>query len=81
MTAYHGFIAGAASISEAIGMPSVLAEVRAVLSETKNLLVRKHEFRPEVRQEYIDTNRLRFANEELTDTIERVGRQPLHKFS
>jgi mannitol-1-phosphate 5-dehydrogenase len=80
-TAYHGFIAGATSIAEAIGMPAVVAEVRSVLAETKELLVAKHGFAPEVQQEYIETNLLRFANDELTDTLERVGRQPLRKLS
>lgn len=80
-TAYHGFLAGARSIAEAIGMPAVRAEVRAVLDETKQLLVAKHEFAPDVQQEYIEANLLRFANEELTDTVERVGRQPLRKLS
>jgi mannitol-1-phosphate 5-dehydrogenase len=80
-TAYHGFLAGAGSISEAIGMPAVQAEVRAVLAETKKLLVGKHGFSPEVQQDYIETNLTRFANEELTDTVERVGRQPLRKLS
>ena len=80
-TAYHGFIAGAVSIADAIGMPGVLAEVRAVLAETKQLLVAKHGFTPEMQQEYIETNLARFANDELTDTVERVGRQPLRKLS
>jgi mannitol-1-phosphate 5-dehydrogenase len=80
-TAYHGFLAGATSIAEAIAMPTVLAEVRAVLAETKELLVAKHDFEPEVQQDYIETNLARFANEELTDTVERVGRQPLRKLS
>ncbi|HEY1531940.1 MAG TPA: mannitol-1-phosphate 5-dehydrogenase [Galbitalea sp.] len=80
-TAYHGFLAGADSIADAIGMPSVLAEVRAVLAETKELLVAKHGFSAEVQQEYIDTNLARFANDELTDTVGRVGRQPLRKLS
>jgi len=80
-TAYHGFLAGATSIAEAIGMPAVLAEVRAVLAETKALLIAKHDFAPEVQQEYIETNLLRFANDELADTPERVGRQPLRKLS
>jgi mannitol-1-phosphate 5-dehydrogenase len=79
--AYHGFAAGASSIAEAIGMPGVLSEVRAVLAETKALLVAKHEFEPEVQQQYIETNLVRFANDELTDTVERVGRQPLRKLS
>jgi len=80
-TAYHGLLAGAGSIAEAIGMPAVRDEVRSVLAETKALLVAQHGFAPEVQQEYIETNLVRFANEELTDTVERVGRQPLRKLS
>jgi mannitol-1-phosphate 5-dehydrogenase len=80
-TAYHGFLAGAASISEAVAIPSVEAAVRAVLEETKALLVAKFDFPPAVQQQYIDTNLTRFANQELTDTVDRVGRQPLRKLS
>jgi mannitol-1-phosphate 5-dehydrogenase len=79
--AYHGFVAGASSLAEALAIPSVVAEVRAVLEETKELLVAKHEFPPEVQQQYIETNLVRFANPELSDTVERVGRQPLRKLS
>jgi mannitol-1-phosphate 5-dehydrogenase len=78
---YHGFVAGASSLAEALAIPSVAAEVRAVLEETKALLVAKHEFPPEVQQQYIETNLVRFANPELSDTVERVGRQPLRKLS
>jgi mannitol-1-phosphate 5-dehydrogenase len=80
-TAYHGFLAGSASISEAIANPTVLAAVRAVLGETKALLIAKHDFDPAVQQAYIETNLLRFANPELHDVVERVGRQPLRKLS
>jgi mannitol-1-phosphate 5-dehydrogenase len=80
-TAYLGFVAGATTISEAIAIPSVLAGVRAVLAETKALLVAKHDFAAEVQQGYIEKNLLRFANDELTDTVDRVGRQPLRKLS
>ena len=80
-TAYHGFLAGASSISEAIAIPSVLAEVRAVLGETSALLVAKHEFDPAVQQAYLEKNLERFANPHLTDTVDRVGRQPLRKLS
>jgi mannitol-1-phosphate 5-dehydrogenase len=80
-TAYHGFLAGASSISEAVTIPSVEAAVRAVLAETKALLVAKFDFPPEVQQQYIETNLVRFANDELTDTVDRVGRQPLRKLS
>ncbi len=80
-TAYHGFVAGASSISEAIAIPSVLAEVRAVLTETSALLVAKHGFDPAVQLAYLEKNLERFANPHLTDTVDRVGRQPLRKLS
>ena len=80
-TAYHGFLAGAESISEAIAIPSVLAEVRAVLAETSQLLVAKHGFDPAVQKAYLEKNLERFANPHLTDSVERVGRQPLRKLS
>jgi mannitol-1-phosphate 5-dehydrogenase len=77
--AYHGFAAGVSSMSEAFSTPAIAAEVRAVLAETKALLVAKHDFDPEVQQAYIDKNMVRFANPELSDTVDRVGRQPLRK--
>jgi mannitol-1-phosphate 5-dehydrogenase len=77
--AYHGFAAGVSSMSEAFSTPAIADEVRAVLAETKALLVAKHGFDPEVQQQYIDKNMVRFANPELSDTVDRVGRQPLRK--
>ena len=79
--AYHGFLAGVETMSEAFALPAVIAEVRAALDETKQLLVAKHDFDPEVQQAYIDKNMVRFANPKLSDTVERVGRQPLRKLS
>jgi mannitol-1-phosphate 5-dehydrogenase len=77
--AYHGFAAGVASMSEAFSTPAIADEVRAVLAETKALLVAKHGFDPETQQAYIDKNMVRFANPQLSDTVDRVGRQPLRK--
>jgi mannitol-1-phosphate 5-dehydrogenase len=77
--AYHGFAAGVSSMSEAFSTPAIADEVRAVLAETKALLVAKHGFDPDVQQQYIDKNMVRFANPELSDTVDRVGRQPLRK--
>jgi mannitol-1-phosphate 5-dehydrogenase len=79
--AYHGFVAGVGTMAEAFALPAVISEVRAVLAETKELLVAKHGFDPEVQQAYIDKNMIRFANPNLSDTVERVGRQPLRKLS
>ena len=80
-TAYHGFLAGATSIAEAIAIPAVVAEVRAVLGETSAFLVAKHDFDPATQAAYLEKNLERFANPYLTDTVERVGRQPLRKLS
>jgi mannitol-1-phosphate 5-dehydrogenase len=79
--AYHGFLAGVETMSEAFALPAVITEVRAALAETKELLVAKHNFDPAVQQAYIDKNMVRFANPKLSDTVERVGRQPLRKLS
>jgi Mannitol-1-phosphate/altronate dehydrogenases len=79
--AYHGFVAGAESLSVAMGMPEVVAEVRAVLQETKALLIARHDFSEQTQEEYIQNNLARFANPSLPDTPARVGRQPLRKLS
>ncbi len=77
--AYHGFQRGASTIAEAMSLPEVLAEVQAVLAETKVLLVARHEFQPAVQEEYIRRNLARFATPHLPDTPARVGRSPLRK--
>jgi mannitol-1-phosphate 5-dehydrogenase len=77
--AYFGFLAGAAAISDALALPIVDASVRAVLDETKRLLVAKHGLDAGKQQDYIDRILVRFANPHLPDTVDRVGRQPLRK--
>ena len=77
--AYHGFQRGVSTIAEAMSLPEVLAEVQAVLAETKALLVARHEFQPALQDEYIQRNLARFANPHLPDTPARVGRSPLRK--
>ena len=77
--AYHGFASGAVSQADAMALPEVSAEVRAVLEETKQLLVAKHGLDPAEQEAYLTKNLKRFANPALADTVERVGRQPLRK--
>jgi mannitol-1-phosphate 5-dehydrogenase len=79
--AYHGFVAGADTLSAAMAMPKVESEVRAVLEETKRLLVARHGFPEGMQDEYVQKNLRRFANPYLPDTPARVGRQPLRKLS
>ncbi len=80
-TAYFGYVAGIEKISDAMTDPGVQAQVRAVLEETKGLLVRKHEFAEADQEAYVQKILLRFANEFLPDTVNRVGRAPLRKLS
>jgi mannitol-1-phosphate 5-dehydrogenase len=79
--AYHGFDRGFVQIREALATPELQAEIRAVLAETKQLLVLKHGFDPDEQQAYIEKTLKRISNPHLPDTCERVGRNPLRKLS
>ncbi|RFA13467.1 mannitol-1-phosphate 5-dehydrogenase [Subtercola boreus] len=80
-TAYFGAAEGIAPVAEAIAVPDIFTKVKAVLEETKSLLVAKHEFDSSVQEAYLEKNLQRFANPYLPDTVDRVGRAPLRKLS
>ena len=61
-TAYHGFARGIRKLSDALADDAVRAAVTGVLSETKRLLVAKHEFSDEAQQAYVDKILQRFEN-------------------
>ncbi|MEV4953529.1 mannitol-1-phosphate 5-dehydrogenase [Paenarthrobacter nitroguajacolicus] len=79
--AYFGYQAGLAKISDAMADPGVAAKVRAVLEETKELLVAKHGFVEAEQEAYVQKILSRFTNPHLPDTVNRVGRAPLRKLS
>lgn len=79
--AYYGAAVGVSAISDALAHPEVEAAVRAVLDETKTLLVAKHGLDEATQQAYIEKILVRFSNPYLPDTVDRVGRQPLRKLS
>ena len=79
--AYFGYAAGLEKISDAMADPSVAAKVRAVLEETKQLLVAKHGFVEAEQEAYVQKILSRFTNPHLPDTVNRVGRAPLRKLS
>lgn len=79
--AYFGFEAGLEKISEAMADQDVAADVRAVLDETKQLLVAKHGFSHDEQEAYVQKILGRFTNPHLPDTVHRVGRAPLRKLS
>ena len=80
-TAYHGFVRGAATLSDAIADSEVRREVEAVLTETSAVLTSEHGFDAETHQAYVSRTLARFANPSLPDTPTRVGREPLRKLS
>lgn len=80
-TAYFGYGAGITKIADALANDEVRAQVEAVLAETKQLIVEKFGFAPEVQQAYIDKIIGRFQNPGLPDTAQRVGRAPVRKIS
>ncbi|WP_427172899.1 mannitol-1-phosphate 5-dehydrogenase [Arthrobacter sp. 92] len=77
--AYFGFEAGLEKISDAMADQDVAADVRAVLDETKELLIHKHGFNREEQDAYVEKILGRFTNPHLPDTVSRVGRAPLRK--
>jgi mannitol-1-phosphate 5-dehydrogenase len=77
--AYFGFEAGLEKISEAMADQDVAEDVRAVLEETKQLLVTKHGFSNDEQEAYVQKILVRFSNPHLPDTVNRVGRAPLRK--
>ncbi|MFJ6026992.1 mannitol-1-phosphate 5-dehydrogenase [Pseudarthrobacter sp. NPDC092424] len=79
--AYLGFEAGLEKISDAMADQDVAEDVRAVLEETKQLLVAKHGFSNGEQEAYVQKILVRFANPYLPDTVTRVGRAPLRKLS
>lgn len=78
-TAYLGYTRGIDTIAEALAVPELEAEVRAVLAETSSLIVAKHGFTAEQQREYVEQTLARITNPELPDTCTRVGRSPLRK--
>ncbi|PZU33116.1 MAG: mannitol-1-phosphate 5-dehydrogenase, partial [Microbacterium sp.] len=80
-TAYHGAQAGIEKISDALADPAIAAKVSATLEETSALLEAVHGLDAADLADYRATILRRFANPELPDTAQRVGRQPLRKLS
>lgn len=80
-TAYFGRRAGISKISDVLEDAGLRSRVEAVLAETKELLVARFGFAPEVQQAYVEKIITRFTNPHLPDTVERVGRAPLRKIS
>lgn len=77
--AYTGFLEGATTISEAIGIPAVRQAAEAALRETSAALSAKHGLPDEELAAYRAKILRRFTNPYLVDEVTRVGREPLRK--
>jgi len=77
--AYTGFLRGATTISEAIGLPEVREAAEAALRETSAALTAKHGLPEEELAAYRTKILGRFANPYLVDEVTRVGREPIRK--
>jgi mannitol-1-phosphate 5-dehydrogenase len=80
-TAYYGRLAGHATIAAALADGAVRSSVEAVLGETAEFLVAKHDFAAVEQRAYLEKTLERFSNPAIDDSVERVGRQPIRKLS
>ena len=80
-TAWFGYLAGAASIADALADPAIAAKLAGALDDTKSLILAKHGIDEAVQAAYVKKILKRFANPFLPDTPLRVGRAPLRKLS
>jgi len=76
-TAYLGIQSGKKLIYEALADETIKKKVLAVLEETADLVIAKHEIEAKEQEAYVQAIIERFSNPALEDLVVRVGRQPL----
>jgi len=77
--AYTGFLAGHTFIWECMENKRIYGILEGVLKETREAIMRKHDFDRQEVDDYIADLYSRFRNRALNDTVNRVGRDPLRK--
>lgn len=77
--AYTGAYYGYQTILEALQNNEVLASLKDVQAETRQLLLAKWDFTEEELKAYHETIIKRFSNTEIVDEISRVARTPMRK--
>ncbi|MEK5407883.1 mannitol-1-phosphate 5-dehydrogenase [Paenibacillus sp. FSL W8-0439] len=81
VAAYIGYVAGYATIQEAMKDTKVVDSIHGALEETGAVLVKRFGLNQGEHKKYIDKILDRFRNPNLTDEVTRVGRSPLRKLS
>lgn len=79
--AYYGHARGKKTVDEALEDSEINKIVRDCLSETSNLIVKKHGISADEQKAYVEKIMKRISNPYLKDIVERVGRAPLRKLS
>lgn len=79
LAAYLGALHGCPTIHAALAHPEVAAAVTGAMAEAGEALCRKHGFPRDEMRRHAESLRHRFANPELRDSVERVGRDPIRK--
>lgn len=81
VAAYIGYVAGYATIQEAMKDTKVVDSIQGALEETGAVLVKRFGLNQGEHKKYIAKILDRFRNPNLTDEVTRVGRSPLRKLS
>ncbi|AUS28033.1 mannitol-1-phosphate 5-dehydrogenase [Paenibacillus polymyxa] len=81
VAAYIGYVAGYATIQEAMKDTKVVDSIHGALEETGAVLVKRFGLNQGEHKKYIAKILDRFRNPNLTDEVTRVGRSPLRKLS
>ncbi len=79
VTAYLGYLAGAATIAEAINRPELRLFVEKTMRQTAQALSEHYGVEYNQLEEHVQDLLSRFANIRLGDTVSRVGRDPVRK--
>ena len=81
ITAYLGFINNKKTIYDAINEESIKNIVLGAMRESGAVLVKRHGFKEDEHEAYIQKILSRFFNPYLEDSVLRVGREPMRKLS
>jgi mannitol-1-phosphate 5-dehydrogenase len=77
--AYAGFIAGCATVQEALASEEIKDFVRNTMRENARYLIKEYGITEDEMNKYIEKTLLRHGNPSISDSVFRVGRSPMRK--
>jgi len=78
-TSYFGYNKGYEMMNEAFDDPEILADVKNLMTESGDVLVKEHGLDKDELEKFKESKLNRFLKTASHDTIERVGRDPVRK--